>query len=126
MTRASAACAALLLAVAALADDAPLAKNPFVRPQLVELAAPESVASPPLLEVRAVLSAGGASLVDVGGRIVRLGEEVDGFRLVAVSEEGARFVKEGHSFDMPLQARAVPPAPAAAEAAVAEESGDAN
>jgi len=125
MRRASAACAAALLAVAARADDAPLAKNPFVRPPLVELAAPESVAAaPPPLEVRAVLSAGDASLVDVGGRIVRVGDEVDGYRLVAVSEEGARFVKEGHSFDVPLQARAVlaPEAPVA----VAEEAGDAN
>jgi hypothetical protein len=90
----------LLGAIAARADDAtPLANDPFLRPGLVELAPAEAVAP---LELRAVLSAGDDSLVDVGGRIVRVGDEVSGYRLVGVSEDSALFERDGRSLRVPL------------------------
>jgi hypothetical protein len=91
----------LLGAIAARADDAtPLANDPFLRPGLVELAPAEAVAPP--LELRAVLFAGDDSLVDVGGRIVRVGDEVSGYTLVGVSEDGAFFERDGRSLSVPL------------------------
>lgn len=46
-------------------------------------------------ELRAVLVAGDRSMADVGGIIVKLGGEVDGFRLVEVRDRKAVFVKSG-------------------------------
>ena len=128
MSRAMAAIATSLVVCAARAGDAPaLTKDPFVRPQLIELAQPVAAIAPPPLELRAVLSAGDTSLANVGGRILRVGEEIDGYRLVAVSEGGARFARDGRSIEVPLQARAPAPAPVlATDAAVGEEGGDAN
>lgn len=116
--------AALLGARPALADDAPtLANNPFLRPQLVERAPAADPAASPLLELRAILSAGDASRVDVGGHIVGVGEEVNGYRLISVSEDGAVFEHAGRSIHVPLAARA---ATADDGAPVTRESGDAS
>jgi hypothetical protein len=46
-------------------------------------------------ELRAVLLAGDRSMADVGGIIVKLGGEVDGFRLLEVRDRKAVFVKNG-------------------------------
>ena len=116
----------LLAASAGLAHGAPpLANNPFERPGLVELA-PAAVALPPL-ELRAVLSAGDDSLADVGGQIVRVGDEVSGYRLVGVSEEGALFERDGRTLHVPLPTHASAPAAADDPTLQAKESdGDAN
>ena len=116
----------LLAASAGLAHGAPpLANNPFERPGLVELA-PSEIALPPL-ELRAVLAAGDASLADVGGQIVRVGDEVSGYRLVGVSEEGALFERDGRTLHVPLPTHAPPPAAVDDPALQAKESdGDAN
>ncbi len=96
----------------ALADEAqPLRNDPFARPQLAALASknpathssattrpdaanpearPEVPWSPRL---KAVLVAGDGSLVNLDGTIVRLGEEVDGYRLVQVQDSEAIFKK---------------------------------
>jgi hypothetical protein len=113
--------AALLGRIPAQADDAvPLAHDPFVRPRLVELVPPaESMRVP--LELRAVLSAGDDSLANVGGQIVHVGEEVSGYRLVAVSEDGALFEQDGRSLRVPLRDLAPP---AAAEAPLQAQEAD--
>jgi len=57
----------------------------------------QAAATPPLWrpELRAVLVAGDRSMADVGGIIVKLGGEVDGFRLLEVRDRKAVFVKGG-------------------------------
>jgi hypothetical protein len=59
---------------------------------------PEQAAAAPQAwrpELRAVLVAGDRSMADVGGIIVKLGGEVDGFRLLEVRDRKAVFVKNG-------------------------------
>jgi hypothetical protein len=95
----------------------PLAKNPFVRPQLAEqlVTVAGNVDEPlPPLELRAVLVAGAASSVNVGGRIVRVGEQYDGYELISVSEDGAVFGQADRRLHVPLQAQRAPEAVAEA------------
>jgi hypothetical protein len=115
--------AALLGVLPAQASDTPaLANNPFLRPRLAEQAPPASPASPPL-ELRAILSAGDASRVDVGGRIVGVGEEIDGYRLVSVTEACAVFEHAGQALRLALPPRAATSGDATQ---VAKETGDAD
>jgi hypothetical protein len=109
----------------AVAGDAPtLANDPFVRPQLVEHQEPATAAeaAAPPLELRAILFAGDASRVDIGGRIVRVGEEIDGFTLISVSEDGALFERGGRSIRIALPEHGA----ASSDAAPEEESDDAS
>jgi hypothetical protein len=93
----------------ALADESlPLRNDPFSRPQLAAMASKNpaiaglgTTTSPeagPLVtwapRLKAVLVAGDRSLVNLDGTIVRLGEEVDGYRLVQVQDREAIFKKE--------------------------------
>ena len=48
--------------------------------------------------LRAVMLAGAASMVDVDGTVVRIGEEIGGYRLVEVHEEEAVFEKSGKRY----------------------------
>ena len=66
------------------------APRPGLRPQ-------QAASTPPVWrpELRAVLVAGDRSMADVGGIIVKLGGEVDGFRLLEVRDRKAVFVKNG-------------------------------
>jgi hypothetical protein len=115
--------AALLGTLTAQASDTPpLANNPFLRPRVAEQTAPVEPASPPL-ELRAILLAGDASRVDVGGRIVGVGEALDGYRLVSVTEDGAVFEHAGHALRLVLPPRAVTSGDATQ---VAKETGDAD
>lgn len=45
-------------------------------------------------ELTAIISGGGSALVNVEGRILRIGQELDGYRLVEVQERQAIFVKD--------------------------------
>jgi hypothetical protein len=88
-----------------LADDSSvtLRHNPFRQPDLSmptsktpdvkAEAEPEAKAPDPVL--RATLSLGRASLADVDGDIIGIGEEVNGYRLLAVNEGSAVFSKDG-------------------------------
>jgi hypothetical protein len=117
--------AALLGALCVHASDAPpLAHNPFLRPRLEAQAPPAANPASPVLELRAILSAGQASRVDVGGRIVAIGGEIDGYRLVSVTEDGAVFEHGGRSVRVPMPVRAAVSGDAPSPAA--EESGDAD
>lgn len=117
---AAAACASQALA----SDVLPLVNDPFMRPQLVERPALVTAeAASPTLELRAILSAGDASRVDIGGRIVRVGEQINGFTLVSVSEDGATFEREGRSIRIALPVHSTVSSDAAAPE---EESDDAS
>ena len=80
-----------------------LKHDPFARPVLAPRPAPaapvpgDSVRAPvpePVWkpELRAVMVAGPKSIVNVAGVLVRIGEQIDGYRLVEVHEETAVFV----------------------------------
>jgi hypothetical protein len=115
--------AVLLGATAAHADDAtPLANDPFRRPSLAEVAPAEAVAPP--LDLRAILSAGEQSLADVGGQIVRVGDDVSGYKLVGVSEDAALFERDGRSLRVALPEHAAEQR--TADAALQAEEADAH
>ncbi len=104
-----------------------LQHNPFLRPNLEALGAqsvqPAGAASgrndgqrektiaknraafEEPLELRAILHAGRESLVNVGGVILGIGEEVDGYRLVKVEEREAVFRKDSLTFIVPMDER---------------------
>ncbi len=50
--------------------------------------------------LRATLSLGRASLADVDGDIIGIGEEVNGYRLLAVNEGSAVFSKDGKRLEL--------------------------
>ncbi len=53
-------------------------------------------------ELRATMRAGRQSMANIDGRIVRIGEEIDGFRLVKVHERDAFFVKRGLKYHVSM------------------------
>jgi hypothetical protein len=87
-------------ACAAAPDGASRLRNdPFDqhRAHRTDRGAEPAASTPPVWrpELRAVLVAGDRSMADVGGIIVKLGGEVDGFRLVEVRDRKAVFLKNG-------------------------------
>lgn len=71
-----------------------LKHDPFTRPVPAPrpgpgAPVPESVWKP---ELRAIMVAGPNSIVNVAGALVRIGEQINGYRLVEVHEETAVFV----------------------------------
>lgn len=103
--------AGLFAAGAAAADPAGTIRNPFARPSAAPSAAGDGPGGPPseaVFELRATLAAGPESLANVNGHIVRVGAEVDGFRLVSVTEGAAVFVKAGTRYEFAIHAAAEP------------------
>ncbi len=97
---------ALTGAHAVAADSMPrrLAHDPFVRPAFALPAAPASPASPAAIEAAStelpfkllmVINAGDRSLVNAGGKILKLREKIEGYQLVAVGDGKATFIKDG-------------------------------
>lgn len=82
------------------AGPAALQHDPFARPTLATIAPPapggaSAPKDPPWQpRVNAVLVAGSKSLANVDGFVVELGQEINGYRLVEVSESGVVLVKE--------------------------------
>ena len=80
-----------------------LEHDPFAWPPALRAPAPAKTgasAAEPSAEVwqprlRAVVVAGSRSMVNVGGSIVSLGEQFEGYRLVGVEENKATFSKNG-------------------------------
>jgi len=102
-----------------------LKHDPFVRPVLappapaapvpantVKAPVPEPVWKP---ELRAIMVAGPKSIVNVAGALVRIGEQIDGYRLVEVHEETAVFVNNKKRVTLSLRGieplRKPPPGP---------------
>lgn len=90
---------ALAVAAPCAADEsgAELRTNPFIRPPLntnvsghTNATGPVRSKSPPR-KLRLTLAAGPDSLVNVDGKILRIGEEINGYRLEAVREAAAIF-----------------------------------
>lgn len=119
--------AALAFAPGLVFAQAPALKNdPFARPMLSSRGAPApgNVPSAPRVadapgmswnpELTAILSAGKDSMVKVGGVMVRMGEVIDGHRLVAVRDSEAVFiaVQDRKRVVLSLSGRASPPGPA--------------
>ncbi|MDO8596483.1 MAG: hypothetical protein Q7R45_07650 [Sulfuricaulis sp.] len=91
-----------------------LKHDPFVRPVLaprpasaapapantVKAPLPEPVWKP---ELRAIMMAGPKSIVNVEGALVRIGEQIDGYRLVEVHEETAVFVNNNKRVTLSLR-----------------------
>jgi len=119
--------AALAVAPGLVVAQAPALKNdPFARPLLSSRGAPVpgNVLSAPRVatttpgtswnpELTAILSAGRDSMVKVGGAMVRVGEVIDGHRLVAVRESEAVFVavQTRKRVILSLSGRGLPPGP---------------
>jgi hypothetical protein len=93
--------AAILTAAPALADGERLAHNPFSRPpsSVVVSSNPENPgrnrAPEQAVDLRATMVVGERGLANVDGRILRPGDEVDGYRLERVYEDRAVFSRSG-------------------------------
>lgn len=82
----------------AASDEQPgeLSTNPFARPAwvseaLVESANQQSNITRGRIDLRAILIAGEQSLVNVGGKIIAIGEEADGHVLLSITDDHAVF-----------------------------------
>jgi hypothetical protein len=83
---------------AAASSDLP---NPFARPGGARNAA--AAAAPLDLELRATLVAGRRSSANIGGTILRLGQELEGYRLTAVREGTAVLVRAGVPYVLEIE-----------------------
>ena len=114
MSRLLAGAALLAFCAAALAQRPMLQHDPFLRPAIVGFAAAPSPAgglgaganaqSRPRLQLNAVLAAGSDSIANVDGVMVRIGESVQGYRLVAVNDRSAVFEKNNARVTLTLRA----------------------
>ena len=84
-----------------------LKKNPFKRPVFVSDKNKTSFATTSSLgdelDLRAAMFAGKNSLVNIGGNIVRIGEEINGYRLMSVLEDKVIFSKNNSLFTISLK-----------------------
>jgi hypothetical protein len=70
-------------------------------------------------ELRAIITGGGSTIVNVEGRIVQIGQEIDGYRLIEVKDRRATFVKDKVRYTLDLSEVKGAGAPAAALSAPA-------
>ena len=95
---------ALLAVPAAWATE--LERNPFRSPLQQEANHAANAGGGDLdsdaVELRGILVAGSHSMVNLGGRIIGIGEEVDGYRLLSVAEEHAVFQHAGETITLHL------------------------
>ncbi|HUT41443.1 MAG TPA: hypothetical protein VM011_08890 [Gammaproteobacteria bacterium] len=87
----------LLHAVAQAADGTgPLRINPFVQPEVVaDEAGPAVSSNEDSMLLRGVMLAGEQSLANIGGKIVGIGQEINGYRLIAVNESNVVLDRDG-------------------------------
>lgn len=82
---------------AVAAEPEPLLNNPFSRPPSVTTNAPTTDAAQgpyrQVLDLRATMVGRVRRIVDVGGRILHPGDEIDGYTLIEVGEDRALFVR---------------------------------
>jgi len=100
----------LLTTFICLADE--LQRDPFQRPDLNKQAArnpvnvdPDYLALPAAAwhpRLKGTLRSSSGSFANVDGQIIKVGESVEGFRLIAVSERAATFLKEGETVVLTL------------------------
>ena len=113
----------LVLPLAAHAQAPTLKHDPFVRPVLggfrpaegAPVARARTPALPPedpkrILNLHAVMVAGPASIANVNGVMVRVGESVQGYRLLEVHDRAAVFEKNNLRVTLDLRSRSKTPA----------------
>jgi hypothetical protein len=96
------------LASGVLAQGRPLQHDPFARPMLGAMPANASAATAsrrapalrPKLNLQAVLVAGPNSIANVDGVMLRVGDAIQGYRLVEVEHRSAVFEKNGDRFTL--------------------------
>lgn len=94
-------CCSLLAVVPASAAESPdLVNNPFARPPSERLGPPPSARELPdgtvqVLELRATMVGTRGRLANVGGRVLRPGDDIQGYTLVKVYEDRAVFSRMG-------------------------------
>lgn len=85
-----------------------LRTNPFLRPALISSAPEPTQASGPVrsnappTRLRFALAAGPDSFVNVDGRTLRIGEEINGYRLEAVTADAAIFSKGNEMIELEM------------------------
>jgi len=109
-----------------------LKHDPFTRPLLAPPPAPAASAPAYTIkapepawypELRAIMVAGPDSMVDVGGALVRLGEHINGYRLVEVHDETAVFVNDKKRVTLSLRGL-IPSRPPAQDEGASNERRD--
>ncbi len=106
-----------LMALALLGASVPdvfaqkLLRDPFAHPKIT--APPRVEATPPSAEewkpeLRAVMFDKAHSLVDIGGKILALGESVAGYRLIRIEERSATLSRDGHPITLKLDKEKTP------------------
>ena len=87
----------LLQAVAQAADEAgPLRINPFVQPEVVaDVAGTVVSGEEDSMVLRGIMLAGEQSLANIGGKIVGIGQEINGYRVIAVNESNVVLDRDG-------------------------------
>lgn len=100
-------------AVAETADAARILQNdPFERPELIPLR-PTIVAndSKPIREIwfpelRATMRGNQGAMANINGDIIKIGEKIDGFKLVELYERDAFFIKDGMKYHVSMDQEA--------------------
>ena len=88
----------LLQAVAQAADGVagPLRINPFVQPEVVADEAITAVSGEEdFMVLRGIMLAGEQSLANIGGKILGIGQEINGYRVIAVNESNVVLDRDG-------------------------------
>ncbi len=86
-------------------------RDPFAHPKAAVLSHVDTtiaIAEEWKPELRAVMFDKERSLVDVGGKILALGETVAGYRLIHIEERSATLSKDGHSTILKLDKEKLP------------------
>lgn len=88
----------VLLQGVALANDSdgPLHINPFLQPRTVASTSKTAQSDDGVsMQLRGIMLAGEHSLANIGGKIVGVGDEINGYRLIAVNERGVVLDRDG-------------------------------
>ncbi|MDO6460689.1 hypothetical protein Q4485_08270 [Granulosicoccaceae sp. 1_MG-2023] len=94
-----------LAAPPALADDA-LRYDPFSHTPPAPASDAETVQRTPLaLRLRAVVVAGKRSMANIDGKLVKVGQQFEGYTLVAVEAKAVTLRKDGEEFVLKLAAQ---------------------
>jgi hypothetical protein len=70
-----------------------LRSNPFAQPPPAEKVADKKQETADALELRGIMIAGSRSQANIGGEIIAIGEEIDGYRLVSVRQQHVVLIK---------------------------------
>jgi hypothetical protein len=73
----------------------PFQKPAFMLPSVKPIKSDQTDKSPWIPHLIMTLRAGGNSMANVGGQLIRLGEEINGYKLIEVYERSVVFVNQG-------------------------------